>query len=75
MLVSDLELLTELRHHIIVEISGIVRDDGLWETESAHKIVFEEPCDDFFCNPCIGFCLDPFCKVVDSHQYKAVTIR
>ena len=33
--VSDLELLTEFCHHVVVEISGIIRDDGFWETESA----------------------------------------
>ena len=64
---SDLKLLTELCHHVVVEISGIIRDNGLWETEPARKIIFDESCDDLLCKPCLGFRFDPLCKVINSH--------
>ena len=71
---SDLELLTEFCHHGVIEISGIIRDDGFWETESAYQNVSDESCDNLFRNSCIGFRLDPLCEVIDSHQYEMITV-
>ena len=72
--VSDLKLLTEFCHHVVVEISGIIRDDGFRETKSAYQNVFDKSCDNLFRNSCIGFRLDPFREVIDSHQYETVIV-
>ena len=38
----DLELLTDLLHYLVVEISGIIRDHPFWNPISAYNLFLDE---------------------------------
>ena len=62
-----LKLFTELGDHRIVEICTIVCNDSLWDTVLTNEIMFDESGHIILGNGGERSCLNPFCKIVNSH--------
>ena len=71
----DLEFLTELSDHNVVEVCTIICNDSLRNTIPTDKILFDELGHNILGDRSEGSCLNPICEVINGNQDEAVPIR
>src|SRR3954467_385375 len=71
----DLELFTQLCHHLVIKIGPIISDDLVWNPISAYDLFLDEASNDLLGHVLVRSSFDPFGEVVDSNKNKSVSIR
>src|SRR3954463_10092549 len=71
----NLELFTQLCHHLVIKIGPIISDDLVWNPISAYDLFLDEASNDLLGHVLVRSSFNPFGEVVDSNKNKSVSIR
>ena len=67
---SDSQALIEFSQLPIRELSFVIRDDGVRDSEPANDVLPYKTLDLSSCDACKGFRFYPFCKIINCYQQK-----
>ena len=70
----NLEFFAQFRHHLIVQISGIINDNSFRNSISTNQILPYKFCHHFPGYISIRSSLNPFSEIVNGHQYESMSI-
>ena len=74
-MMRNLELATQLSHHLIVQVRSIICNDLVWHTILAYELVLDKLHDHLPGHICIRRRFNPLGEVINSYENKTVIVR